>query len=60
MSIGMGSVPEGSAKDNIYGDALKASLVEGRNLGRLSVFGIKPGTKMDAMEYANSLKGIAF
>ena len=60
MSIGMGSVLEGSAKDNIYGDALKASLVEGRNLGRLSVFGIKPGTKMDAMEYANSLKGIAF
>lgn len=60
MSLGMGSVLEGSAKDNVYGDALKASLIEGRNLGRLAVFGIKPGTKMDAMEYANSLKGITF
>jgi hypothetical protein len=60
MSLGMGSVLEGSAKDNVYGDALKASLIEGRNLGRLAVFGIRPGTKMDAMEYANSLKGISF
>lgn len=59
MSLGMGSIIEGSAKDNVYGDATKASLIEGRNLGRLAVFGIKPGTKMDAMDYANSLKGIA-
>lgn len=60
MNLDMGSVLEGSAKDNVYGDAVKASLIEGRNLGRLAVFGIKPGTKMDAMEYANSLKGISF
>lgn len=60
MSLGLGSVLEGTAKDNVYGDALKASLIEGRNLGKLAVFGIKPGTKMDAMEYANSLKDITF
>ena len=60
MNLDMGSVLEGSAKDNVYGDAVKASLIEGRNLGRLAVFGIKPGTKMDAMDYANSLKGISF
>jgi hypothetical protein len=60
MSLGMGSVLEGSAKDNVYGDAMKASLVEGRNLGRLAVFGIRPGTKMDALDYANSLKGITY
>lgn len=59
MSLGLGSVIEGSVKDNVYGDAMKASLVEGRNLGRLTVFGIKSGTKMDAMDYAKSLKTVS-
>lgn len=59
MNLGLGNILNGCATDDVHGDALQASLIEGRNLGRLSVFGIKPGTKMDSMSYASSLRNIS-
>ena len=43
---------------DVYGQAIQASLAESKNLSRLQVFGIDPGTKMDAMAYAKQLSSI--
>lgn len=59
MNLGLGKQLNGMATPDITGEAISASLVEGKNLGRLAVFGIDPGTKMDPMAYAVSLSKMA-
>lgn len=59
MNLGLGDQLSNMATDDVYGEAVQASLIEGQNRGRLAVFGIDSGTKMDPMEYANSLRGMA-
>lgn len=56
MGIGLGQQLDKMSSDDVYGQALQASLQEGRNLSRFAVFGIDPGTKMDPMVYADRLK----
>jgi hypothetical protein len=58
MSLGLGSLVTNMASDDMYGEALQASIVESKNLNRFSVFGIEPGTKMDPAAYAKSLSGM--
>lgn len=59
MNLGLGSQLAGMAQAGLTGEAISASLIEGKNLGKLAVFGIDPGTKMDPMAYAKSLKNMA-
>lgn len=59
MNLGLGSQLSDMATGDVYGEAIQASLIEGQNRGRLAVFGIDSGTKMDPMEYANRLRGMA-
>jgi hypothetical protein len=59
MNLGLGKQIIGLAQSGLEGEALAASIIEGKNLGRLSVFGINPGTKMDPMAYARALAKIA-
>jgi len=55
---GLGEQLSSMGTNDVYGEAVQASLIEGKNLGKLAVFGINPGTKMDPMQYANSLRNI--
>jgi hypothetical protein len=55
MRLGLGSQISNMAQPGLYGDSLKASLQESRNLSRMQAFGIDPGTKMDPMAYAKQL-----
>ena len=59
MQLNLGSMLSNMTTNDIHGEAIQASLIEGKNLGRLSVFGINPGTKMDPMAYAQSLRAMA-
>lgn len=59
MNLGLGSQITNLAQPGLEGEAMAASIVEGKNLGRLAVFGIDPGTKMDPMAYAKSLTNMA-
>ena len=55
MQLGLGSQISNMAQPGLYGDSLKASLQESRNLSRMQACGIDPGTKMDPMAYAKQL-----
>jgi len=55
MALGLGSTLHSMSTPDVYGEAMQASLSESRNLSRLQVFGVNPGTKMDAMAYARQL-----
>lgn len=59
MNLGLGNQLTGMAQPGLAGDAISASLVEGKNLGRMAVFGITPNTKMDPMAYAKNLTNMA-
>lgn len=59
MNLGLGQQITNLAQPGLEGEALAASIVEGKNLGKLAVFGIDPGTKMDPMAYAKSLANLA-
>lgn len=59
MNLGLNTQLTELAQPGLEGEALAASMVEGQNLGRLAVFGIDPGTKMDPMAYAKSLANMA-
>lgn len=59
MNLGLGSQITNLSQPGLEGEAMAASIVEGKNLGRLAVFGIDPGTKMDPMAYAKSLTNMA-
>lgn len=58
MSLGLGTTISNMATDDSYGDAVRASIVESKNLSRFAVFGINPGQKMDPMAYAQQLSGM--
>jgi hypothetical protein len=58
MQLGLGNQLANMATDDVYGDAIQSSLQESRNLNRMQVFGINPGTKMDPMAYSNLLRGM--
>jgi hypothetical protein len=58
MQLGLGHQLANMATDDVYGDAIQSSLQESRNLNRMQVFGINPGTKMDPMAYSNLLRGM--
>ena len=58
MELGLGTTMNNLATSDVYGQAIQASLAESKNLSRLQVFGIDPGTKMDAMAYAKQLSSI--
>jgi hypothetical protein len=58
MQLGLGHQLANMATDDVYGDAIQSSLQESRNLNRMQVFGINPGTKMDPMAYSNLLRGL--
>ena len=58
MGLGFGPIIGNLATSDVYGQAIQASLAESKNLSRLQVFGIDPGTKMDAMAYAKQLSSI--
>lgn len=59
MNLGLGQQITNLAQPGLEGEAMAASIVEGKNLGKLAVFGIDPGTKMDPMAYAKSLANLA-
>lgn len=59
MNLGLGKQITELAQPGLEGEAMAASIVEGKNLGKLAVFGIDPGTKMDPMDYAKSLANLA-
>ena len=58
MELGLGSTMSNLSTSDVYGQSIRASLAESKNLSRLQVFGINPGTKMDAMDYAKQLSSI--
>jgi hypothetical protein len=58
MSLGLGTTLSNMATNDSYGEALRASIVESKNLSRFAVFGITPGQKMDPMAYARQLSGM--
>ena len=58
MKLGLGHQLANMATDDVYGDAIQSSLQESRNLNRMQVFGINPGTKMDPMAYSSLLRGM--
>jgi hypothetical protein len=58
MSLGLGTTLSNMATNDSYGEALRASIVESKNLSRFAVFGITPGQKMDPMAYAQQLGGM--
>ena len=58
MQLGLGNQLANMATDDVYGDAIQSSLQESRNLNRMQVFGINPGTKMDPMAYSKLLRGM--
>lgn len=59
MNLGLGSQLSALAQAGLEGESIAASIVEGKNLGKLAVFGIDPGTKMNPMAYAKSLAKLA-
>lgn len=58
MSLGTGGMLYDMAGDDVYGEALQASIVESKNLSKFAVFGITPGQKMDPMAYSKQLSGL--
>jgi hypothetical protein len=58
MSLGLGGMLSDMAGDDVYGEALQASVVESRNLSKFAVFGITPGQKMDPLAYSKSLSSL--
>jgi len=58
MSLGLGTTLSNMATNDSYGEALRASIVESKNLSRFAVFGITPGQKMDPLVYARQLSGM--
>jgi len=59
MRLSLGNQLDRMATSDLYGESIQAGLIEGINLGRMSVFGISPGTKLDPMAYAQSLRASA-
>lgn len=55
MGLGTAEFLEALVANDTYGQAIQASLTEGKNLSVLASAGIDPGTKMDPMDYARSL-----
>lgn len=58
MSLGLGGMLSDMAGDDVYGEALQASVVESKNLSKFAVFGITPGQKMDPLAYSKSLSSL--
>ena len=56
MDLGLAKQLAGMATPDSVGDALQAGLAESKNLSRLQAFGIDPGTKMDPLKYAKTLR----
>ena len=55
MGLGTAEFLKSLVTTDTYGQAIQASLTEGKNLSVLASAGIDPGTRLDPMDYARSL-----
>lgn len=47
FDLGLGNQFINMATDNVYGEAVKACVIEGKNIAKMTRFGINPGIKVD-------------